>query len=121
MIGNFLAIEEHSSALTTVFEVVAVMETNGCRAAGDTAVRKLELVPGPAAASNQKRSLSNADGTSRRIRSNNLQDRFADGRTVRHEGSIRRDSSTRWRCAIFRARGVNNKRGGGRDSQQAID
>lgn len=76
-------VKEHTATLTTIFEIVAILKINGCRGAGNTTVRKLQLVS--AAASHQKWSLIDADTARRRIGSNDLQVCFADCLAFRHE------------------------------------
>src|ERR1700680_3732030 len=79
---NLLSIKKNAATLTTVFEIVAILDGNGCSVPGDTAIGKLQLLS--AAASNKKRSLIDADRTKRRIRSNDLQACFADWGGVNH-------------------------------------
>jgi hypothetical protein len=85
MLGNFLTIQENAATLTSVFNVVTIIEQDCYGAAGDTSVGQLELVSGSAAASDEERRLSDGNRSTRRIGSNNFQDCFADGQVVRHE------------------------------------
>jgi hypothetical protein len=73
---NLLPIKINAATLTTVFQIVAMLERNGCSVPRDTAIGKLQLIS--AAASNKKRSLIDVDRTKRRIGSSDLQACFAD-------------------------------------------
>jgi hypothetical protein len=85
MFNNFLAIKEDAAALAAIFKAVTAVEQECSRAAGDSGIGQLELISSSAATSDEERRLSDANRATRRIGSNNFQDRVADGQVVRHE------------------------------------
>src|SRR4029077_11685656 len=84
LFNDFLPIKEDAAALAAVFKVETTVEEECSSAAGDTGGGKLKLISSSAAASDEERRLSDANRATRRIGSNNFQDRVANGQVVRH-------------------------------------